>query len=427
MLTACDTTEVATEPDKEEEKQDFVFSIAELSDEQYPDNPDIGFRSTDYQNEYFTEGKLILTDSEEPFQVDFEFYGNNGDIIHFHNLDLSEFIPTIPSGMRQDEYLSYISCINQEWNRNQVRFSPDYFESNNSDIVRVDMARNCLNAYLWEVIVFTEEDEKVVPYSHGWFDFPHELYAKLFQKKNGVAFDTYQKPLENWVDPESKKVDLGLLRTVLDSMEIETIDLSDEMYPVAGAREKKFKEIIFPTDFSSMRDLQTDSALFATFSPPGYYNKADPRKTELGRFYHLETAEVLSVLSQINGDTLSEVVLSFRHKNDPTLTTLILGGLNFDDFPVLSREEANGGWKSSMGIGNHPFYETYQEHMASPAGDNPYYALFLDSDGKWLDSHKVGIDGPIFHFADEERTELHMWLLSFERHALVGHYVFTPL
>jgi hypothetical protein len=424
-LVRCDSPQANINGKLEKEKQDYPIAITNLSDEEYPDDPDIGYRSVDYQNDYFLDARLIKVSDENKFQFDFEFNGKNGDIIHFHNLDLSEFIPTIPSGVSKDEYLSYISCINQEWNRNQVRFSPDYFESNNSDIVRVDMARNCLNAYLWEVIFFTEEDEKVVPYSHGWFDFPHELYSKLFQNKNGVTFDTYQKPLENWVDPESKKIDLGLLRTILDSMEIETIDLSDEMYPVAGAREKKFKEIIFPTDFSSMRDLQTDSALFATFSPPGFYNRADPRTTELGRFHHLQSSTLCAVSSLIKPDTLSELTLNFRHRNDSTFTTLVFGGLDFTQFPVLSVEEANSGWKSSMGIGNHPFYETYQEHIALPAGDNPYYALLLDSDGKWLDSHKVGIDGPIFHFADEERTELHLWLLSFERHALVGHYVFN--
>ena len=52
------------------------------------------------------------------------------------------------------------------------------------------------------------------------------------------------------------------------------------MYPLAGAREKKFKEIIYPQSFKNMRDLQTDSALFATFTPPGFYNKKDPRATD---------------------------------------------------------------------------------------------------------------------------------------------------
>lgn len=37
--------------------------------------------------------------------------------------------------------------------------------------------------------------------------------------------------------------------------------------------------------------------------------------------------------------------------------------------------------------------------------------------------HAVGIDGPLLHFSDPDRRTLHVWLLSFERHALVGHVV----
>jgi hypothetical protein len=367
---------------------------------------------------------LVKANDEDKFLVDLEFNGSDGDIIHFHDLDISEFIPTIPEGVKKDDYLSYLSCINQEWNRNQVRFLSEQFESNNSEIVRVDIARNCLNAYLWEIIVYINEEGSTLPYAHGWFDFPPGLYANLFEEKNDIPFDEFQKPMEDWVDPENKKIDLKLLRSVLDSLEIKPTDRSDEMYPIAGAREKKLGEIIYPTSFSSMRDLQTDSALFATFTPPGYYNKADPRKTELGRFYHLESSILSEVKSNMNGDTLIELILHFRHQDDSTLTTLVLGGLDFNDFPAITEEDANSGWKSSMGIGNHPFYESYDQHMSSPSAQSPYYAILLDEEGKWLDSHQVGIDGPIFHFSDEERTHLHLWLLSFERHALVGHYEF---
>lgn len=427
LLTAvigCESTEVIDKTEVTEEKKNYSLAITNLSDQEYPDNPDIGFRSANYQNHYFSSGLLVHANLEDKFLIDLEFNGSEGDIIHFHDLDISEFIPTIPVGVKKDEYVSYLSCINQEWNRNQVRFSPEQFESNNPEIVRVDIARNCLNAYLWEIAVYIKENEKVVPYAHAWFDFPHVLYAELFEKKNELPFARFKEPLENWVDPESNVINLNLLRNVLDSMQVAAEDLSEEMYPIAAAREKKFKEIIYPTTFNSMRDLQTDSALFATFTPPGYYNRADPRKTELGRFYHLESSIWSNVESKINGDTLSELMLHFRHRNDSTLTTLVIGGLDFNDFPVLTEENANSGWKSSMGIGNHPFYESYDEHMSTPSAQNPYYALLLDAEGRWLDSHQLGIDGPIFHFSDEERTQLHLWLLSFERHALVGHYEF---
>jgi hypothetical protein len=142
----------------------------------------------------------------------------------------------------------------------------------------------------------------------------------------------------------------------------------------------------------------------------------------LGRFYHLKSAEVNEVKSKANGKAFHEVKLTFTDKNDGRETTLLIGGLNFEDFPVLATSEANSGWKNSMGISNHTFYEKYEEHLKNKSTDSPYYALLLDENGKWLDSHKVGIDGPIFHFTDKNKTTLNLWLLSFERHALVGHY-----
>lgn len=410
-----------TDKKPEETNDTLSFEITNLTDEQYPDNPDIGFRSQQYQNDYFDKGALAI--SSDSFVLDFSFYTTTGDTIGLNAINVSELIPTIPERVKGDEYLSYISCINQEWNRNQVRFDKTEFAATNSEIIRVDLARNCLNAYLWEVIIYIGEGGKTVPYAHGWFDFPHELYAKLFEKKNNISFAAYKSALENWVDPESKQVNMDMLRTEVVDIDVTYKDKSDEMYPVAGARKKKFKEIIYPETFKTMRDLQTDSALFATFTPPGYYNKQDPRTTELGRIYNLKDVQMKKV--NISGDTLHEIALHFTHRDDGKQTTLIIGGIDMSDFPVLDEKEANSGWKSSMGIGNHSFYEHYKEHIRTKSEQSPYYALLLDGEGKWLDSHKIGIDGPIFHFVDEGRKELHLWLLSFERHALVGHYVIT--
>lgn len=408
-----------SQPKQENTANNLAFGVTNLSDEEYPDNPDIGFRSKNYQNQFFKNGEII---EKEAFTFDFVFQTINGDTITVHNFDVSELIPTIPNSVKGDDYLTYISIINQEWNRNQLRFSPDQYSSSFDGIVRLDIARNCLNAYLWEIIIYIEEDGKSTPYTHGWFDFPHELYRQLFEAKNKVSFTKYQTPLENWVDPESKVVDLNKLRSIYQTRYTIITDHSDMMYPVKNARKKKFKEIIFPKSFETMRDLQTDSALFATFTPPGYYNKKDPRKTELGRLHQL--MDGLVAQTKKDSSIYSMVHLNFKHKNDSTITSLILGGLDFNSFPVLPIEDANKGWKSSMGIGNHSFYEKYQNHINTQTVSSPYFAVLLDGNGKWLDSHKIGIDGPIFHFEDEERTKLHMWLLSFERHALVGHYVF---
>jgi len=399
----------------------LTFEIKNLDDSEYPDNPDIGFRSSKYQNDFFAAGKIDST--ENKYEWSFEFTTKESDTIKLEKINISEFIPTIPNHIKADDYISYISCVNQEWNRNQVKFDIGEFKSTIPNITRVDLARNCLNAYLWEVILYTEENNETVPYAHGWFDFPHAAYADLFEKKNNMPFSKFQKPLENWVDPENKKIDLSILRNLKDTMAITFQDLSDAMYPIKGARKKKYKEIIYPDTFSTMRALQSDSTLFATFSPPGFYNKKDPRTTELGRLYNLANIELYTIQSPIPSDTLCEIELTFTHKTSQEKTKLIIGGVNLNDFPILSEEQANKGWKNSMGIGNHSFYESYDKHINYKSESAPYYGLFTDDKGKWLDSHKIGIDGPIFHFTDADKKYLHLWLLSFERHALTGHYL----
>ena len=76
-----------------------------------------------------------------------------------------------------------------------------------------------------------------------------------------------------------------------------------------------------------------------------------------------------------------------------------------------------------MGFGNHPFYENYEEHQSWKLSEACYYGYLINDNDEWLDSHHIGIDGPMIHWDDKIENRLHVWLLSFERHALVGHYV----
>ena len=42
-----------------------------------------------------------------------------------------------------------------------------------------------------------------------------------------------------------------------------------------------------------------------------------------------------------------------------------------------------------------------------------------------VDSHFLGVDGPLFHLDIDDADVLHYWLLSFERHAMVAHLTFN--
>ena len=410
-----------------EDKTNFSASLRELSDEEYPDNPDITVRhdkcveTTMKSIEFNRKGELfdvfLIPDSAKD------------DTAHLFEIDLMEFIPTIPEYVRDDEYLSLISIVNQEWNRNQVKWQDDQLKTasheencvvNGEKVTRMDLARNCLNSYLWEVFLYADVDGSNKVFYHGWFDFPKDLYHELYAKRNGKKFDEVADFLENWKNPPSKKVNLSKLRSVKSTYNPSYKDESDLMYPLAGERKKKQIGVVTPAKFSKMSDFYSDASTFATFTPPGFYNRADPRTTELGRFQKLEG--VIYRKTETNLGARSEFHFNYSDKKGRK-TQFIIGGLDLSTLPRLSTEEANSGHQFSMGIGNHPFYEDYALHEDICSLTNPNFGILLDGNGKWLDSHYIGIDGPLLHLDKDDPNKLHVWILSFERHALIAHYI----
>lgn len=80
---------------------------------------------------------------------------------------------------------------------------------------RVDLARNCLNAGLWEPLLFVEEDGDERVYEHTWFTLPLGLYKNLFERVNGLSYWDYWWSLEHyWVDPAGTSIRLDRIRTV---------------------------------------------------------------------------------------------------------------------------------------------------------------------------------------------------------------------
>ena len=393
------------------------ISFTEHDQTDYPDNPDWGFCSENYQSHYFQKGEINHLDSTF---CSFHFYSEQDSLI-ISKINVKEWIPQAPSYANDYPSIAKLSLINQEWNRNQVRLDPRHFQTNRKDWVRVDLARNCLKTGLWELIPYVREGDIEVPQSHLWCDFPKSIYADLFNQLNTIDFDSIKNYLEEWNDfPKTNLSNWEQNNIAVAKIPIKFTDESHTMYPLEGARLKKRKEVIYPEEFDSMDDLQTDSALFATFSPPGFYNKADPRVTELGRFQTLEGVDYLFLNSFAVKTTTS---LEFHFSDDKgRKTSWVIGGIPHDDLPMLSQEQANEGWKNSMGWGNHAFYESLEEHQNLDASKNPYFSYLKDKEGNWLDSHKVGMDGPVMYWDKENPDILHVWILSFERHALVGHF-----
>lgn len=402
-----------------------------FTNEAYPDNPDLPLQSEMYNTIRYSDIRFIPEEKPSHFSVELIDEKNKQHKLILNDIDFSEYIPMAPSWIKGDAYLTKIGLINQEWNRQQVRFNRkskqvkiagNDFEEDN--LVRIDLARNCLSSYNWEILLYADEDEMAKPYYHGWFTFPTNLYESLFMDKNELDFDTYATHMTQWQDPEEERINFNLLRTVLDTQRVSFRNYNDRMYPVSGERKYKKKNIISPINFNRIQDLLTDSTTFATFTEEGKYEKTEPRITELGRLAIVDSVWISKMTSPAttNEHPLHELTIFYTHATDSVKTELVIGGIDFQSLPRLRESEANNGWQNSMGIANHTFYSTYQHTLEHSCEKSPYYALTTDQYQNWVDSHKIGIDGPLLFLDKRNPRLLHIFILSFERHAFVGHY-----
>ncbi|MFT5601822.1 MAG: hypothetical protein ACI9N1_002071 [Flavobacteriales bacterium] len=431
FLSSCGSAESTSSDNSDNNLPIYSSEVKTLTDVEYPDNNDIESRCADWQD-YKHNTVNVVRGGVHDFTLTFLPSSENSDTLIIDHVDLLSWIPTIPSHIK-DPYLQHIGIINAEWNRHQVKlseseyhFAGNHKEKNNT--VRIDLARNCLNAHAWELITYTKvEGEKQAMY-HGWFDFPHDLYNDLFDEVNkGVlVYADYINYLESYTDPESQLVNLDELRIVNSEKEVDFTNLNDQFYPKTGARKSKFKNIVYPNNPKVINDFLTDSTKFSTFQWPGFYDTSDPRSTTLSKVGIPEKVMVRQINSKnSSADACLEFEIQFASNKDSSIkTSYLIGGVKKDMIPILALEDYNGGFKYPMGIGNHAFYESYEVAIANDVKNSTYYAFVLDGQGKWLDSHFFGVDGPLLHFDIENPKLLHFWMMSFERHAMVTHLTF---
>jgi hypothetical protein len=409
----------------------FSAPVTMLTDEQYPDCPDIGFRSDQYNKIAYSNIKLTAK-GKSVFDVEITDAKDPNHKVVVRDMDLTELVPSAPEWVKKDGYLTLIGIMNQEWNRHQVGFKPEgprvqvsggEFETKN--VSRVDIANNCLHAGYWEIILFSKEKGDDQPYFHGWFTFPKDLYGQLFEMKNGLAYADYKDYLETYQEPPMQAVDLNVLRKEVSSQAAHFVSKNDEFYPVKSDRQKKEKNIIYPGQRpAAINAFLTDETKFATFSPPGMYEKKSPRATTLGKLATIKSVEwkKTSDLTAAGGESL-ELQLAFENKTGDMKTKLIIGGIKPSMLPKLDPADAHKGWNAPMGIALHPFSESYDASAKAPDKQNSYYAMFVNEKGEWINSHNLGVDGPLMFIDKGDERQMHLYLLSFERHAFVGHFV----
>jgi hypothetical protein len=408
---------------------DQIVELRTFSPADYPEDPED--RSTLY-GKYHHDRLRIEQLDETRFRLLLLPRSPDATTIELANVDLKHMVASVPDWVKGDPNLTKVGLIDREWNRQQVSFARrseyvqvreggDGFEQR--ALSRVDLARNCLNAGLWEVLLFTREGENERIYEHYWFTFPLGLYKHLFERVNGLSYWDYWWSLEHWVDPTGTPIHLDRLRTVEQEWDVPVAAHWDEQPPAQGEQRLKQKNVL-TGPAHTYRDWYAQPVRFASFVPPGRYSIDKPRDTKLQYLAELSGAKLRKVRTPAQSEPLFEITLAFRDSKTGKVTRLIFGGLDFQSIPSAATDQYHRGWQAPMGIGNPSFFEAYEQLLALSPLRRPFYAFHLDDDGRWIDHHAVGVDGPLLHWDAKNPSMLHLYLLSYERHALLSHISF---
>ncbi|WP_447979958.1 hypothetical protein [Candidatus Nitrospira bockiana] len=404
-----------------------VVPLTAFSSAEYPEDPED--RSAVFGN-YPHRRLRIERLAETRVRFVLEPASPHSTTIELPDVDLAHFVAAVPPWAKSDADLTKIGLIDREWNRQQVQFSRDAFVQVHDGgdgfeqhrLSRVDLARNCLNAGLWELLLFTTEDGMERVYEHVWFTFPLGLYKHLFERVNGLSYWDHWWSLEHWVDPAGTPVRLDRIRTVEQERPVAPDVRWHEPPAARGEQALKRRNILAPPVYT-YRDWYAQPVRFASFIPPGRYSVAHPRETKLQYLADLTGAVLRRVRMPGHPQPLVEIELVFRNSDTGEVSRLIFGGLDLDKLPLTTPESYERGWQAPMGIANPSFFERYEDLVAVPPAGRTFYGFHLDAHHRWIDHHAVGVDGPLLHRDARDPATLHLYLLSYERHALLNHVV----
>ena len=412
--------------------EETTLAVTEFPTFQYADDPS---GRSPYYSEYKGRRLKLVQLDDTHFDFVFEPLDDHLAKIVFRNVDVSLMTPNIPEYTKKDDGLRRVALTDREWNRQQVQFyigtdevevtGGDGFEKENLKIA--SLARNCLNAGLWELLLFTKTEKGKEMYYQGWFTFPMGQYKRLWEQNTGLSYwDDYNfYRMEHWLNPEGSELLVEKLRKVVSETDIDAKFDPDEPIRFSGEQIRKRRTVQAP-EVRTWGDVieKRDSIDFAMFHPPGFYDVSRPWHNRYELIAKFKNATHRRVKSFLNDEELDELELRFETV-DGKETRLYLGGLDLSKAPVLSLDDYNKGYYLPLGIGTPTFYQDYAVLQKTPPQKNPYYGFFLDENDGWIDHHSMAIDGPIIHRDLDNPDLVHLFLMSYERHLLVAHFELT--
>ncbi len=405
-----------------------ILPLQEFTSADYPEDP--AGKSVHYGRYADRRLKLVKKDATH-FDFIVEPTNAHTATVIFKDVDVSLMTPNLPAWVKGEENLELIALTDRQWNRQQVSFKRDSdhidvsggngFEKDN--LLTAELAKNCLNAGLWEVLLFTQENGQKTLYYQGWFTFPLGHYKRLFESNTGLSYWTYWYRLEHWFNPSGATLALPKLRQVRQERVAEAEFLTDEPIFAFGEQQRKLRTLI-AKNLLHWKDFYEEGRLvqFASFVPPGRYDVKKPWRNEYWRLAKFDKALLREITSPASDQMLSELELVFESRKTGEVSRLLISGVDLNALPQLPVTDYPKGLYMPMGIGIPPFYQGYDDLVKNPPYRSPYFSVLLDAQDRWINHHEVAVDGAVLHRDQADPALLHLYLLSYERQTLIGHF-----
>jgi hypothetical protein len=334
-------------------------------------------------------------------------------------IDLRPFIPRIPLLAKTDPGLTRIALIQRELNRHQTR----YPVSGSPETVWV--ANNCLKSGLWEIGLDRKDDKGALTYYHGWLTFPKAEYARLFETLNGVPYASVAADLDNYPKLDGIPVPLAKMRSVVRDLPVPAVDPHlGEPVDRFSEQERKAKLVLAPSvrTYGDWSAADHQPMTTAKFSEPGFYDSKDPMRFDLAWLGHLTEARWRWVRTSGSADEIPEIEMSFGNGYRLVLADARLAGL-----PARGAKPTDEAdlLHITFGIRTPEIYANVDDRLREMESERPAYLFLLDAKGDLVDNHHAGLDRVYLWREAGTPDRLHLYLVSYERIALVGHLSFA--
>lgn len=412
-------------------QKSMTLAVKEYTPQTYPDNP----APLSVHHGKYSHPKVRIQHHQNN-QFDLIFLPGNQESakIFFKNINAGLMTPSVPEWVKNDENLTRIALTDRQWNRQQVIFKSPDFEVIGGDgiekhlIYEAHLAKNCLNAGFWEILLFSKKNNKKELVYQGWFTFPLGYYKAIFEHNTGFSYWRHASYLESWITPEGLELDLNQLRTVTRTYPLVLTQDIDEPIALDGEQVNKHKNIISNHSLNQFKDYMNNEVAFSTFIPPGIYQKNKPWKHEYWRIDHPISAvlQVVRTTAKPNQDLYELVIVySDDEPNQNNDSYFYVSGFDIKKLPRLDPKQYAKGKLFLMGVGTPPLKQTYTALLKNPPESDPIFSVFLNEKDEWINHHEAAIDGAILFIDKYKKNRLHMYVVSYERHAVVAHYIIT--